>query len=313
MGAIRYLTNWLRHPRDSKASLSTIEEKLNCIPMSNVDESFVYRLYLQDKALHCKEKGVSKNQYINHKVIVSLTTFGERIHIVHLAIESIMQGSIKPNQIILWLSEKEFKEKKLPQVLQQQQERGLEIAYCNDLKSYNKLIPSLQRFPDDTIITIDDDVIYEYDIVERLVNAHIGQPQTICACRMHRIKLDNNAKPLSYLNWEQCVCDNIDSELNFPTGVGGVLYPPHCFNKEVFNETVFLDICPKADDIWFYIMARINNTHNKWVKTDSTTGYRYIVTTSPDSLSLYNTSPTLCGNDIQFQSILNKYNLKLTY
>lgn len=38
-------------------------------------------------------------------------------------------------------------------------------------------------------------------------------------------------------DWETSLLDA--SPLNFPTGCGGVLYPPHCFNDEVFNENVF--------------------------------------------------------------------------
>ena len=140
--------------------------------------------YLKDKTLNSTEKGVSDERYCEHEVIVSLTSFGKRIFDVYLAIESFMQGTIKPNKIILWLSENEFNGKMLPHTLQLQQVRGLEIKFCKDLRSYKKLIPSLKLYPDACIITIDDDVIYEYDIVERLVNAHLNDTHTICACRV---------------------------------------------------------------------------------------------------------------------------------
>lgn len=38
-------------------------------------------------------------------------------------------------------------------------------------------------------------------------------------------------------------------------GYGGVLYPPGAFDEEVFNEKVFMRLCPYADDIWFFAMA----------------------------------------------------------
>lgn len=91
-----------------------------------------------------KEKGVSSNLICDKQVVVSLTTHGSRLYDVHLAIESIMQGTIRPNKIILWISEKD-KSVALPVYLQNQQMRGLEIKYCTDIRSYTKLIPALQQ------------------------------------------------------------------------------------------------------------------------------------------------------------------------
>ena len=309
MGLIKYFTNWVHLPRNTRASLSGISYSLEKLPNSEDCESILYRHYLQDKALHCTAFGISNEKYTNHEIIISLTTYGERLHSVHLAIESIMQGSIKPNRIVLWLAEDEFHEKKIPKTLLLQQSRGLEIKYCKDLKSYNKLIPSLQEFPNDTIITIDDDVMYEYDLIERLVNAHITHPRAVCACRMHRIKLDKNGLPLSYLDWEQCINDEEPSALNFPTGVGGILYPPNCFNEEVFNSDVFMDICPKADDIWFYCMAKINSTQAFWVKTPRPSCYFFDIPITEPTLSTYNIDPIIRGNDVQFKEVYKKYNL----
>lgn len=313
MRITRFLRNYIFHDHITRNQIIELQKQLNKVQsdIENLKTQSSINI-LRNKTICSHESGISTEHYCGHEVIVSLTTFGERINNVHLPIESIMQGSIRPNHIILWLAEDEFKNKRLPKTLLLQQERGLEIAYCNDLKSYKKLIPSLKEFPYASVITIDDDVTYEFDLVERLVAAHIVQPNAICACRMHRIKLEaNSAKPLSYLLWDHCVCDNIDSKLNFPTGVGGVLYPPHCFNDEVFNESVFMNVCPKADDIWFYIMALLNNATNKWVKTNSLVGYNNIVSYYPDSLFYYNNSTNNCGNDIQLQNVLKRYNIYL--
>ena len=50
-------------------------------------------------------------------MIVTLTTFGQRLNDVYLAIESIMQGSLLPNRIILWLAD-DMRGKVLPVTLQ---------------------------------------------------------------------------------------------------------------------------------------------------------------------------------------------------
>lgn len=282
-----------------------INQKVDNIFLANYIES------LRDKVVNSTKQGISSERYCDHEIIVSLTTFEERIHNVHLAIESIMQGTLKPNKIILWLAEDEFKGKRLPRTLLLQQQRGLEIDYCQDLKSYNKLIPTLQKYPNDSIITIDDDAIYGYDLVERLVNTHIDNPNTICSCRMHRIKLNPNNKPISYSKWDFCIADEKKSPLNFPTGVGGVLYPPHCFTNDVFNKDTIKKICPDADDIWFYAMALIKGTKSKWVKNDKPGGYYIPIPTIGKALSQSNWYEVngKSGNDIQFENVIAQYNL----
>lgn len=268
--------------------------------------------HLKNKTLSCHTKGISHGNRGEEQVIVSLTTFGERINQVYLPIESIMQGSMKPDKIILWLAKDEFEGKPLPITLQKQQNRGLEIAYCHDLKQYNKLIHTLEKYPNSSIITIDDDALYEYDLLERLYTNHLLHKNTICACRMHRIRTDKYNNPLPYLQWNLCIDDDAVSPLNFPTGVGGVLYPPHCFSKEIFNSKVFMNICPKADDIWFYAMARIANVSSRWVKNDKPQGYYLPLPLTKDALSLYNTSTIDNGNDIQFQKVIKQYHISLT-
>lgn len=261
-------------------------------------------------SLTSKERGTSDERYCERDVIVSLTTFGRRIHDVHLSIESIMQGSIKPNKIILNIDES-FKGKRLPRTLLNQQNRGLEINYCKDIRSYTKLIPTLREYPDAVIITIDDDLIYYYDVVEKLVNAYINEPDIIHANRIHRIVLDETSKPVSYMKWNLCDSPSDISHLNFLTGVGGVLYPPHCFDDEVFNESVFLDICKYADDIWFWAMALKNEVGIKKTYTHTISGEDYWLNEElqSDGLLVKNFNENDCRNDTQIKAVMDKYKL----
>ena len=144
--------------------------------------------YLVDRMLHDSESGVCSKRYGGEEVIVSLTTYGKRLYDVALAIESIMQGSMKPNRIVLWLGY-ELKDTPLPIAVQRQQRRGLQVAFCADIRAHTKLIPSLKAWPETAIITVDDDCLYDYDVVEKLVNMHLAHPQHIIANRIHRMRL----------------------------------------------------------------------------------------------------------------------------
>jgi len=133
--------------------------------------SYLRSEYLTNCAVNSKEMGIQTEKICDFEVIVSLTTYNARFYEVYLAIESIMQQTLKPNKIILWLAE-DLKINEIPIVLKNQMKRGLEIRYCKDLLSYKKLIPSLKIFPNSIIITIDDDHMYLYDLIENFINEH---------------------------------------------------------------------------------------------------------------------------------------------
>lgn len=224
-------------------------------------KSEVRRNELIRQTLTTQSMGISDRSYVEgRQIIVSLTTHGHRIYEVFQAIESIMQGTWKPNKIVLWLSEQEFADQLLPETLIMQQNRGLEIFYVEDLGPHTKLIPALQNYPEDVIITIDDDIYYAYDMVENLVKAYLQDPVSIQANRVSIMQLDDNHQLKSYFNWTNYSHPQLTTANNFIIGSEGCLYPPHCFSAEVFNAAIFRKLCPYADDVWFTAMAILNQT-----------------------------------------------------
>ena len=240
---------------------------------------------LMHQTINSAKPGITLERHIPTELIVSLTTYGPRLKEVSSAIESIMQGTLKPNRIILCL-ENELKGTPLPITLQNQQKRGLEILYYKNIRSYLKLIPTLISFPEATVITIDDDAIYAYDLVEKLVNAHKQYPRHIIANRINRIKLNNDGRPLSYLLWDDGNRFRDASTLNFQTGVGGVLYPPHSLHPEAVNDDVFMQLCPNADDVWFYSMALMAGTRVVKCETHAAAGNDYVTNENVQNVSL---------------------------
>lgn len=263
---------------------------------------------LIEHILHDTESGVTSHRYIDHDIIVSLTTYGKRIHDVAFTIESIMQQSMKPNKIVLWL-DYSFQDQRLPQSLINQQKRGLEIAYCKDIRSYTKLVPSLRRFPNDAIITVDDDLMYEYDLLEHLIHAYLNAPSQIHCCRVHKMVLNDDGKLIPYRKWEWNCSELGTNKLYFLTGVGGVLYPPKSLDQEVFNENVFLDICKYADDVWFTAMALKKGTAINKVYTRNRKGEDYILNDSWQDSGLNIANVVQNGNDPQICDVFTKYSL----
>ena len=264
------------------------------------------RQQLTQDILHSDRQGITAESYAAHPVIVSLTSFGKRIHDVGLTIASLMRQTMPANRLILWL-EDGLIDSPLPEDLVKLQMRGLEIRYCKDIRSYKKIIPTLQAFPDAAIITVDDDVIYDYEMLEGLIKAHQSSPHTIFCHRMHRMVKSSDGRVMPYHRWQKDIQDLQASPLNFPVGIGGVLYPPNSLDEEVLNEQVFTTISPFADDIWLKAMALRKGTVSRKA------------TYQPDKC-LLNGSVQDVGlskinthgknlNDIQLRAVFEKYNL----
>lgn len=259
---------------------------------------------LKNSLVSCSEKGVS-TEHGAPEVIVSLTSYGDRIRYAYLAIESIMQAIIKPDRIILWLANEE-EGKELPVSLQMQVKRGLEIRYCKDIRSYKKLIPALREYPDAIIVTIDDDMMYDIDLLDNLLYSYRQHPDCIIANRTHRIVCGAEGKPVSYLNWKWWSYDSQPSHFNFLTGCGGVLYPPHSLDREALNEEAFMSLSPTADDVWFNAMALKKGTRvchclqSNCMETQSS---------AMSSLASQNNDASNCRNDVQMNAVYGKYNL----
>ena len=62
----------------------------------------------------------------------TLTTFPDRIDSVQYTIKSLFSQSVKPDRIVLWLAESEFKNYEFPDSIKKLMKRGLEIRYCEN-------------------------------------------------------------------------------------------------------------------------------------------------------------------------------------
>lgn len=243
-------------------------------------------------------------------LIVSLTTYNKRIYEVYLVIESIFHQTVKPDKIILWLSKDEFDIEELPIVLKRQQTRGLCIKFCEDLKSYKKLLPTLNEYPDCNIITIDDDFIYPNDFIENMLNTHRKYPDCVCYYRGTRIGLNKNTV-LPYKEWKEAEEEYTPSLLNFATGAGGIFYPLGCFSSSVFNTKLIFKLAPYADDIWFKAMTLIVGIKYVKIRISLNFEYKFISLDNMQDIALYRKNVDQNGNDNQIQAVFEYFDLYL--
>jgi len=195
------------------------------------------------------------------KLIISLTSFPARMDYIEYTIFSLITQTIRSEKIILWLTVSEFpnRENDLPAALKRYEQFGLEIKFAGENhKSFNKLVFSLENYPDYIIVTADDDVYYAPAWLKTLYNTHIKNPKDIVSNRIRRVSFKKREID-SYNNWKHTVSTS-PSLLNFLLGYSGVLYPPHSLYKDVLDKSLFLSLSPHADDIWFYAMALLAGT-----------------------------------------------------
>lgn len=212
--------------------------------------------------------GVEQADGCSPRLIVSLTSFPARIKTVNYTIESILLQTKKANMVVLWLGYDKFsnKEKDLPKKLLRLTKFGLTIKWCEDIRSYTKLIPSIEAFPDDIIVTVDDDVWYPPEWLERLYNSYLKEPNLIHTHRALQVT-GENGKINKYIDWGiQIYAPQEPSYCWHLTGTGGVLYPPHCLYKDICNRERFLSMAPSVDDIWFWAMAILQHTRIRIVE-----------------------------------------------
>lgn len=266
-------------------------------------------MLISENARTRESSGIYESHDRPKEIIISLTTYSKRIYQVHLVIESLLEQNLKPDKILLWLDKNEFKSvNELPLNLRRLMQWGLNIDFCDNLRSYKKLIPTLKKFPEAIIITADDDIIYPEDFVERLYNAYSTNPSKIYFYRGHKMKVVGN-KLLPYKEWDLEVELKQPSVLNFPTGSGGILYTSDLIDREVLNEEVFLRLAPTADDVWFKAMTLRKGIACEQIKLECPFRDKFVFLDAMDDMALANSNLIHNKNDEQISAVFNRYNL----
>jgi hypothetical protein len=186
-------------------------------------------------------------------LVLSVTSYPLRFKTLALTMKCLLSQTIAADAVLLWIAEAD--RGVVPTNVLALQRAGLTIAYTQDLGSFKKIIPALRRFPNAFIATADDDVYYWPTWLEELVDAYSPAHREILCHRVNRIRVGTNGLPLPYMQWDFEYKGSEASPLMFPTGVGGILYPPGHLHPDVLDEATFRALCPSTDDAWLYWMA----------------------------------------------------------
>jgi len=206
------------------------------------------------KAKRTEEEWLETNKkyYFNSDIVVSLTTHGERVKYIQPTLESLLKQTIKPYKIIVALSDADYA--KIPSnIISFMNEHKIETITCEkDLGPHTKYYFAMQKYRNNPIVTVDDDIAYDNNLLELLLKGYNKFPNCVSANRVHKIRYNTDGTPIDYMKWQIQYKDEYmkPSFDLFATGVGGVLYPPNILDidgvlikdidKSFFADDVYL-------------------------------------------------------------------------
>ncbi len=237
-------------------------------------------------------------------VIVSLTTIPFRLKRLHLVVKSLLIQTNKPKKIILWLDSS--LKNKIPNNLKKLHGDIFSIEFTSLNSSHVKLVPTLEKYPNEIIATCDDDLMYDKNWLKGLYEEHLKSPKDIIAYTLRQIQYDENNNLLPYNQWK--LRDLSKPRTFLALGYNGILYPPNSLPKETLKDELYMKLAPKADDLWFKAMAVINNTNIKKVSTLPKDNIPIMAT---QKVSLKKQNVGKLKNNQQWEALVEYFNIKL--
>ena len=259
------------------------------------------------KKVNKKIKSLKIDTCFISDLIISLTSYGDRLSELKYTLYSLVNQSIHAEKIIVNLTEKDF-DLLSPELLAFQN-FNVEFLKTEDYKSYKKLIPTLINYPNKFIVTADDDLYYPKNWLKDIWNEHVAHPNCIICKLTKTIKFNNN-KLCSYNEMTYNKSAKNASFKNFILSGGGTLFPPNSLYKDVFNIQLFQKLCPYADDIWDWFMAilqgtKIVQTKNPYINVCYVNPYREYGISGGKTLTQINVDQN--KNDEQFMNMMDYY------
>ena len=243
-------------------------------------------------------------------VVVSLTSYPARLPQLHLVIRSLLHQKLAPREIVLYLGN-DTRDEDIPSSLRELEKYNFTIKTgCEDLKPHKKYFFAMQEYPDDAVITVDDDVIYDKDFVRDLYNCYKKFPGCVASRRVHRMIQDTLGNIKSYNDWQwECTQILEPSHQLFSTGCGGALYPPKVLPPETFDAEAIKAHCLNTDDIWLKFMELKADV--KVVFTNSKVIHPLTVRNTQASALMHTNTAAENRNDINIRAMESFTGIKL--
>jgi len=194
-------------------------------------------------------------------LILTMTTYPKRVKYASKALKSVIIQNTTNARIVVYAFSDEYSEVSRKLYVFEKYNVKIE-SYPHNLRQYLKIIPALERNPDKTIITFDDDILYPAGWLKGLLRARLNYPNFQIAYRGQFIQREVILTPDIYFNskiYTPSKIEKLRPEEIILTGVFGVVYPPHQFCSIVVDMEKAMSLSPSNDDLWLYF----NSIHSR--------------------------------------------------
>ena len=154
---------------------------------------------------------------VEEEVVVSMTSYGERISHIIPTLDTLVNQTRKPDKIVLYIAHED-----MPLITDDI--KGLcEVRECEDTKSHKKF-NGFWDFPDAFVATADDDLLYKPDWLEVLLRASQIDRRCVTAHNTFLMERNGWGRPASRKDNSA----SLQGRLNMYLMTGaGTLRPPH--------------------------------------------------------------------------------------
>ena len=279
-----FKTAWLRHYQTKTIEEYITVKKKRGFPDGNknffkkndaIKEFFNRNKKTDEKVNYLKEIGL----IIDEKIILSMTTIPKRKDRLTDNLPAILNQSYKFDKLIINiddnLSDDDYD---FYNALKKIDDR-IEINKAEaKWRSCNKLLPTLKKYPDDVIITVDDDIYYPKDTIKKLVEKWKEEPDCIIAHEINPIAISSDNKYVTYLNAFDIMLMQKEFGKYFSNCC---LFPPHVFDGTDLYDYDKMMECTNGthDELWFWVQSTINGVY--------CIGLDYVRSFAPEMLKQY--------------------------
>ena len=194
--------------------------------------------------------------------IVSMTTWPPRKDMCVEAMQSLIQQEhSEPVHFVLVLSLDEFAEDDA--LVGEMKRLDVEVIWDEgNIKSHKKLMPTLERYPENPILVVDDDARQREGWLQAFIDEHKKHPDDIIYGHSSSIVEVFDGK--IYEGMAQRGFHTHPGQRTYnekpANGAAGTLYPAHTFTDErFFDRELFMRLTPNSDETWQWAWAVMGN------------------------------------------------------
>ena len=189
-------------------------------------------------------------------IIISITSYPKRINNIQIVIKLLLdKQTLCPDKIYLWLSEEEFsnKEKDLPQELLNliNNNSSIYLKWVKKNTYVHKRHEIFKYVNNGYIFLIDDDVEYNSNLIESVVNISKEYPNTIILYNRYSPHIYNGIK-IKYKRNDDCILGG--PYVNTFRWCGQSMIPADIYPKEILSDeyqNIRNNTSPVSDECWF--------------------------------------------------------------